>query len=458
VIVRSGGSNLQVKSAFLDEVWPYPVLPPDLTIGGPGAGMVGGGDPFWPFGSLETAMGLPALLGILLRLSTAVGMQPSKVYSGDQFDRETAVGSWQYELIHDRPGSEHTPFTLKSDITMSLAGSGYCCVRKYKARGRVIELLPLDSRRITPRRLNGVLVFDDRTEDGPAVVRDTSDIIYVRAPATSGGVVGLAPITLMRMGIGTGLKRETFEGLYYDRSAEPRVVITAGENVSPAQAQKWKPLWDDQHQGLANAHGTAIIPGGWKLDTIPVSLADAQFLESTRLTADQLGFVYGMPKVFMNTVDRPAITDNDWRYFVTFGLSWISTAIDQSFTADRDLFPPSADGAPRMHVETVSDSFLKPDIQTRYGAYLVARQAGWLSINEVRALENYPPVEGGDVLQVTPVGGAIDNTGSQDPPPPEKAMAQLLAEFDHGSPEQKAIVGRMRERANGSVHLPEPVK
>jgi hypothetical protein len=41
-----------------------------------------------------------------------------------------------------------------------------------------------------------------------------------------------------------------------------------------------------------------------------------------------------MPKAFLNTAERQTITDNDWRYFVTFGLSWITTAIDQAFTAD----------------------------------------------------------------------------------------------------------------------------
>jgi phage portal protein BeeE len=73
-------------------------------------------------------------------------------------------------------------------------------------------------------RENGRLVFEDRTE-GQAVTRDSSEIIYVRAPATNGGVQGLAPITLLRMGISTGLKRQTFEGGYYD-NAEPRVVLS----------------------------------------------------------------------------------------------------------------------------------------------------------------------------------------------------------------------------------------
>jgi phage portal protein BeeE len=173
--------------------------------------------------------------------------------------------------------------------------------------------------------------------------------------------------------------------------------------------------------------------------SIPVSLVDAEFVESTRMTADQVGFIYGMPKVFMNTVDRPTMTDNDWRYFVTFGLSWIMTALDQAFTADRDLFPV---GEAKKHVETVLDAFLKPDIATRYEAYKAARQAGWLTANEIRALENYPPVAGGDVLQVTPVGAAVDNTGQAG----DKALALVEELFKDATPEQREILSRARTR------------
>jgi HK97 family phage portal protein len=445
MIVKSGGSDRQVKS-ILDQ-WPYPVIPPEFGLGLNGVA----GDPFWPFMSMEQAMGLPALLGVLLRISTACGMLPQKVYEGDdQLNRRAATDSWQYDLLHDRPGEEHTPFTLRADIALGVAGAGYSCIRKYKVPDRTVpggqrvaELLPLDSRLVKPKRVNGRLVFEDRTE-GELVTRDRSEIIYVRAPASNGGVEGLAPITLTRMGISTGLKRQIFEGGYYDKSAEPRVVLAFPEQMQPDQAEEWRELWNDQHQGLANMHGTSVIGGGATVSTIPVSLADAMFVQATNQTADQIGFIYGMPKVFMNTVERPTITDNDWRYFVTFGLGWIMAAVDQAFTADRDLFPA---GAGRMHVETITDALLKPDIQTRYGAYLVARQAGWLTSNEIRALENYPPVPGGDVLQITPVGAGVDNTGTSANEAAAKALDLILDDFKDATPEQRQILERISQRA-----------
>lgn len=449
MIVKSGGSDVSLKS--FDDIWPYPVMPPEMQALGMN---LRGGSPFFPFQSMEEAMGLPALLGILLRLSTIVGTLPQKVYDGDdQLDRKVALDTWQYELLHKKPGYEHTPFTLKADMTMSLAGSGYCCVRKYKVPDKTVEggmriadLVPINSQLITPKRENGRLVFEDRSEGTP-ITRTRDDIIYFRAPATGGGVTGLAPITLMRMGIATGLKRQIFEGAYYDKSAEPRVIVSFPTEVQPDQAKEWQEIWNDQHQGLVNAHETGVIGGGATVTTLPISLADAQFVESTRATSDALGFVYGFPKVMMNTVDRPVISDNDWRYLVTMGLLWITTAFDQGFTADTDLFPRGS----TMAVETSSDAILKPDIQTRYAAYILARQAGWLTANEIRALENYPPVDGGDVLQLTPVGGAISNTGPTDDDVDADEKAQTLAMleqlFKNGTAEQREILGKALYRA-----------
>jgi HK97 family phage portal protein len=444
VIVKSDGTDVAVKS-LLDLDWPFP---PAIAVGaGYGLGFTaGGGNPYWPFMSIEQALGLPALLGVLLRVATGVGMLPQKVYVGDSLDRSVASDSWQYELIHDRPGTEHTPFTLKTDIAMSVAGSGYCCVRKYKSRGRVVELLPLDSARITPKRENGRLVFLDRTEGGE-ITRDQSDIIYVRGVAVRGSVVPLAPITLARMGILTGLKRQVFEGDYYDNNAEARVIVSFPQGINPDQAKQWEKVWNEQHQGLENSHGTGVIGGGAEIHTIPVSLVDAQFVAASRMTADQLGFIYGIPKAFLNSADRLPMTEEDWRYFVTFGLGWITAAIDQAFTNDLDLFPRGSE----MRVETVTEALLKPDIQARYEAYKAARQAGWLTANEIRALENYPPLEGGDELQATPVGGAPNDQQI------EQIVKILNTEFDYADQAKKQILARMLERAelNGNGHRRE---
>lgn len=368
--------------------------------------------------SLETAVGIPALLGTLLRLGWGVGLAPQKVYEGPSPNRREAVDSWQYRLLHDKPSSEVPPAVLRGNLAVQAAGMGYGIVRKWKgSSGRVVELQVLESARVTPRRQGGRLVFEDRSDDGKTpVVRDQSDLIFVPSLSMGGGPIGVSPITAARLAVTVGLQRQRFEQSYYLNDARPGLAFTAPEPMAQPEAQAWVDAWDEAHAGVWNAHKTGVIGGGLVPSVLPISLTDAQFVDSSRWTAEQFGQIYAMPKAFLNT-SVIAPTELDWRFFTTFCVGPFTTTIDQAFNNDPDLFPKGAG----LKVEHLTDALLKPDIRTRYEAYKAARQAGWMTSNDVRALENMAPHEDGDVLQVVPVGGGAN---------PENDVATAAANRD----------------------------
>jgi len=43
------------------------------------------------------------------------------------------------------------------------------------------------------------------------------------------------------------------------------------------------------------------------------------------------------------------------------------------------------------------DGLLRGDVRSRYEAYTKGRQWGFISANDIRKLENMPPIEGGDI-------------------------------------------------------------
>lgn len=81
-------------------------------------------------------------------------------------------------------------------------------------------------------------------------------------------------------------------------------------------------------------------------------------------------------------------------------MPWLKR-VAQPLHADDDLFPDKS----LVPIHDV-DGLLLADIAARTAAYLAARQAGWLSVNDVRFKEGLPPIAGGDQYQATPVGGA----------------------------------------------------
>lgn len=406
MIVRSGGRDVALRSSSVwPQAWPYSGVPPAELVGG---GLLGAART-----QLDQAVGIPALLGVLLRVSQLAGGVPVKVYRGDAPNRTVATDSWQYELLHNRPTTDGLgAFPFYADLVFSIAGAGYTCVRKYKVGRRVAELAPLDATKVTPKRDDsGQLVFELRDGGKPELL-DRREIIYIRGPAMPGSDVGLSPIAAQRLGITTGLKRKLFEARYFDRNAEPRVVLAFPERMDRQTAEGWIDMWNEEHAGEENWHSTAAIGGGATATVLPINLRDAQFVQANEFTAAEIGGIYGVPLPFLNLGDNSP-TEEDWKFLVTAGIGWILTAIGQAFTQDRDLFPLDPDPSRRMLAEHVVDALTKADIKTRYEAYKAARQAGWLKANEIRALENYPPDPDGDQLQATPVGGAPNQ------PPPD---------------------------------------
>ncbi|MCP5415244.1 MAG: phage portal protein, partial [Chromatiaceae bacterium] len=70
----------------------------------------------------------------------------------------------------------------------------------------------------------------------------------------------------------------------------------------------------------------------------------------------------------------------------------------------------SEDGKRSHLIEHNAEGLLRGDIKTRYEAYRIGREWGWLSPNEIRSLENLGGIEHGDTyrqpMNSEPLGAA----------------------------------------------------
>ena len=64
-------------------------------------------------------------------------------------------------------------------------------------------------------------------------------------------------------------------------------------------------------------------------------------------------------------------------------------------------------------IEFNIDGLLRGDLGSRYKAYAVARQWGWMSVNDIRAKENLNPLDNGDIY-LTPLN--MVEAGNQNTP------------------------------------------
>jgi HK97 family phage portal protein len=370
-----------------------------------------------PLVGTESASALPAVAAAIRLIAETVAMVPLLVYDGDPLERERARDSWQWELLHDAPNEDQSSFDFFQDVATSIESRGNAFIWKLRVRsGRVEALYVLDPALVTVRRNEANRKVFRITQDGQTRDYTEDTILHIRGwTSRPGADEGVSPIALHRERLGGILAQDEFENRFYRNNAVPSVAISVPGALNEARADEMREWWEEQHSGLRNAHRPAILKNGATVEKLSITLEDAQFIEGKAFSIADVARIFRIsPQILGAAVgtatSSPASVSEDFERFLKLDLAPRFRRIEMSLKRDRDLF-----GGGDLFPEFLADAVLRPDVKTRYEAYRLARQGGWLKPNEIREKENLPPADGGDEIQEVPVGG-MANPGAPNEP------------------------------------------
>ena len=214
------------------------------------------------------------------------------------------------------------------------------------------------------------------------------DIVHIRRFSLPGDLHGLSPIQAARAGIGLSLNAERYGSRYFQDSASPSSVLETDQRLTADQAMQNQKIWLESHGGRRLP---AVLSGGLKWKPISITPNESQFLETRQFQRDEIAMLYGIPPHMLGIVDRTTSwgrgIEQQSISFVTYTLiNWLNPIEE---TLSRLL--PRGQFA-RLNV----NALLRGDQKSRFDAYVSARNAGWLNVNEIRELEDRPPVPDGD--------------------------------------------------------------
>lgn len=357
----------------------------------------------------ETSVGLPAVLAAIWGIAGTISTMPMVVYAGEGPERVRARDVWQWEILHEDPNPEVSTVDFFHDVAVGPEANGNSYLHKVKrADGQVVALLSLSP--------GSVETFRDRETKEKlfrigSEVASTTDILHVRGPTLGDPLRGFSPIEIARNSLGSALALERFEGKVFKNMPALGGALKVPGTVKKDKAIEALRLFEQTHSGAENAGRPAILSGGTEWQEMGISLRDVQFVEAHNFSIEQIARMFTYPAWALDhseQLETQASPEARAMYLLTFSLFKRIRRIEAAFRHDQDLFPREEGLFP----EFLLDGLLRADIRTRYEAYRAARQAGWLTANEIRELENRAPHEGGDELQQTPVGGAPNAVGS----------------------------------------------
>jgi HK97 family phage portal protein len=350
----------------------------------------------------NTAQRLSAVGACIGITGDAMSTLPLHHYKNIGGNRERVKDNKIWNLLNRRPIGNWTSASMyqwwvRCNI---LRGDAYTEIIRDKY-GEVLALKPWHPDRVQVRKTGNELIYQFSPEDGSKpYARFSDDVLHMPGNGFD-GIKSLSAISHdARNAIGIALAATEYSKRFFENGASPKHIFETEKTMNPEQIDQFRDVYDTRYAGPANAGRPMILTEGLKMHALNMTSVDAQLLESIKYSVIDIARACRVPPVLIGAQE----TTSSWgtgvseikQGFVTFNLEpranlW-EQEINNKLIRKEDEF-----------VEFQFKGFLRGDAKAEAEAMRQARGGsqgpGWLTLNEIRKIDNLPPAEtGGDII------------------------------------------------------------
>ncbi len=337
-----------------------------------------------------------------------------------------------YNVLHRSPNKRQTAQEFWEQMLLNFFLRGNMYARMVKdSKGEVIALWPMASDQIEVFQTPDDEIFYKYYVNNQIFVYAEIDVLHIRGMGS--GHIGLSPLDYMRSSLGLAVNAQNHTSKIYRKSSRRAGVLMSDVVLNDEQRAALKKNMGDIVNGTD--HELYILEAQFKFEPLGMTPADIELLSTRKFAVQDLARWFGVPSVLINdTGESTALGSSVAQIIEAFfklklrpQLSRIEAAIYK-----RVLSPSQR--ANGITVEFSFDALLRATMKDRMEIYSKAAQNGIKTRNEIRRLENDPPIEGGDVLTVQSNLIPIDMLGKVVPSQktnavPEEPIRQQVGEL-----------------------------
>lgn len=341
--------------------------------------------------SEDNALTFSAVYAAVRIISETIASIPLNVYQADGETRVKALGHPVQDLLAKAPNSVSSTFTFREAMASNLVlhGNAYAKI-EMNAAGRPTALIPLNPMKVEVKVVDGekVYVFDKKH-----TYLDYEMLHFVGL--SFNGLTGKSPLSMAREAVAIGLAAQEYGARFYSNGANAGGVITAPGRLNTEVVKRLRESWNRAQSGNSNSHSTAILEEGMKYEKIGLDPEAAQFLQSRKFQVNEIARIFRIPPSYLADLENSSTRANTEQQAIQFVRDCITPYVRRmEVELNRKLF---REDEPNLYAYFLMEGLMRGDQKARYEAYAVARNWGWLSVNDIRDLENLNPVEGGDI-------------------------------------------------------------
>lgn len=318
---------------------------------------------------------------------------------------------WAHRLISGSPGEELTPYELFELSGASLELKGNALARKELIGDRVVALEPMawDETRVW-RNSEGELRYDwdDNT-------LKPEEVLHIRGFGRDRHRLGgLSTIATASSTFGLAKAINKSAGAVFRNGIRTNVALMSERDLDKEQMERARTQVEERYSGAINSGRPLLLNHGWKTATLSINPEDAQMLESRSFSVEDICRFFGVPPFMIGHHEKTSSWGSGVEQavlgFQKFTMGPRLKRIEQALT--KQLLTPT-DRANGLKVEFNLEGLLRSDSVGRSQFYQTMSQIGAMTINEIRAKENLPPVAGGDVPRMQMQNVPITQAGEQ---------------------------------------------
>jgi HK97 family phage portal protein len=290
----------------------------------------------------------------------------------------------------ERPDIALPRTAFYNSVIVSLLLDGNAFIRVFGGRQNpVSNLVVLNPRTVTVKRnAQGRLIFEVEGENRPL---SQDEMIFIPDVLRPGTIRGVSRVEALKENFGLALALEKFAATFFGQGTNLNGVIEFPGNLTAEQAENLRNGFDSKHKGWRRGHRTGILSGGATFKTTQVDPESSQSIEARRLAVEDVARAFNIPANMLNipgTTTYASVEQNNLQ-FITHTLRPIVQKLEDAFSQLMSRYP----GGETAFVKWNLDGLARADIQARTSAYSTMIQAGVMSINDVRRLEDMSDID-----------------------------------------------------------------
>ncbi len=349
-----------------------------------------------------------------------VASLPTIIYrrTDDGRGKERASDMPLYRVLKLSPNDEMGAYDFKQALMICalLWGNGYAEIQ-YDQNGRPVALWPIPPWRVTLTDDFGV----NRTAYGRAryyrVIDDTGGtrrvnlnrMLHIKG-ISGDGLLGWMFATYAREALGLAIAAHNFTSSFFANGAALSGVLTVQDAMKAPEFEDFVNRIRKQYEGATKAHKMLALDRSATFASLSSDPKNTQLLETIQFSVEEIARYFRVTPHKIGHLLRSTFNNIESLDLDHYKSTLRPRLVQLEQEMMRKLL---TEGEQESHViEHMVDAILRADFKTRTEGYASGITNGWLNRNEVRAMENLNPVDGGDRYMIQGAMAAIDDDGT----------------------------------------------